>query len=764
MAAPLTRSEFLRQFEEELKTDEDLGVLSVLSSPHFARPRTPAVQQSTVLWLPPTPGSPILTLPELPQNVIEEERNRAIANFQQEQLPLIVQTRRQLVAQRQRQEQELQTQTEGRRKQRIIRNLPLVPIWTDLWTPEATELQILTKRSEIGHEIKELGRGTFSRVVLVRDPNDPKVTHAVKIQQNDQKTTEIEASTIRDMISLNLFNHPNIVHLQAILLGPVRTYMVLENIDFSLSSFLDNMPSYEERKQIYYQLLNALTECHSKNIIHRDIKPANILLKQIHGVPGLNWWVKLTDFGICKPGYLPKPQDVEGSEYYTLWFRPPEVLLKDPNYGLAADMFAMGSTFYHLVRNYDGRLTGSDDTKADQETKDTAWHFNIKTEIVDQLAREIAFSIGELPAETMDDLNELKRRYPTQTDLINRCMGLSGKYVAQFRARAGRWSREENEMKLISWMMRLDDEQRPDAGKIVSNELFRDVAESEGMKRLYRLAPAPGQILTCIPYLKQREIIERAYFVGPVNAFVAENWTALFLEIVNSALQYKQNLQFEEWNFLNISLTASTLWRLCLQFFNRTSLPFSLVEFLEYGWAIWSLVVPYLEDGLSNDSQALLNKIRPLEPDVFNTNKHAADLQRFVLDELKLRMDWVTSLHFVHELLNEIRSEQREFVKAFCLVISLKFYKFIQYLPSTLAFAAIHLVEKALDVEWQMCTDEIQHLGLQQELLKETLTLIRENGTMWLDVLQSKISKTEFLDLIDLLSRYIFQSSVVARP
>jgi serine/threonine protein kinase len=45
--------------------------------------------------------------------------------------------------------------------------------------------------------------------------------------------------------------------------------------------------------QIFFQIVSALSYCHSRKIIHRDIKPENILITMDHQI-------KLIDFGLSK--------------------------------------------------------------------------------------------------------------------------------------------------------------------------------------------------------------------------------------------------------------------------------------------------------------------------------------------------------------------------------------------------------------------------------------------------------------------------------
>lgn len=55
---------------------------------------------------------------------------------------------------------------------------------------------------------------------------------------------------------------------------------------------------------VLYNLLCAISYCHSSNVIHRDIKPANILINQ-------KCQVKICDFGLART--LPEPLIGKGS-------------------------------------------------------------------------------------------------------------------------------------------------------------------------------------------------------------------------------------------------------------------------------------------------------------------------------------------------------------------------------------------------------------------------------------------------------------------
>ena len=74
--------------------------------------------------------------------------------------------------------------------------------------------------------------------------------------------------------------------------------------------------------------------------MHRDLKPENMLLSE-EGV------VKLCDFGFAR--HLAGP-GAKYSEYVaTRWYRPPELLLGQTQYGLAVDIWALGESIHQSI-------------------------------------------------------------------------------------------------------------------------------------------------------------------------------------------------------------------------------------------------------------------------------------------------------------------------------------------------------------------------------------------------------------------------------
>lgn len=90
-----------------------------------------------------------------------------------------------------------------------------------------------------------------------------------------------------------------------------------------------------------WQLLSGVSYIHQAGVIHRDLKPQNLLVSSEN-------LLKIADFGLAFQANLPLGQRRHGVT--TLWYRAPEVILEDPNYDYAVDIWAVGCIMAEIIR------------------------------------------------------------------------------------------------------------------------------------------------------------------------------------------------------------------------------------------------------------------------------------------------------------------------------------------------------------------------------------------------------------------------------
>lgn len=86
-------------------------------------------------------------------------------------------------------------------------------------------------------------------------------------------------------------------------------------------------------------MISAIAAVHAKRLIHRDIKPQNILVE--------GEILKLADFGLARS--LTEPSRPYTEDVCTVWYKPPEVMLRSGNYSTEVDIWSIGCVFFEMV-------------------------------------------------------------------------------------------------------------------------------------------------------------------------------------------------------------------------------------------------------------------------------------------------------------------------------------------------------------------------------------------------------------------------------
>ncbi|KAG7013713.1 CBL-interacting serine/threonine-protein kinase 17 [Cucurbita argyrosperma subsp. argyrosperma] len=141
---------------------------------------------------------------------------------------------------------------------------------------------------------KTLGHGNFGKVKLAINfetdqPFAVKVLDKTKIID-----LNISDQFKREIRTLKLLKHPNIVRLHEVLASKSKIYMVLEYVNGGelFNRIASNGKLSEDRgRKIFQQLIDGVSHCHWKGVYHRDLKLENILVDAKGNI-------KISDFGL----------------------------------------------------------------------------------------------------------------------------------------------------------------------------------------------------------------------------------------------------------------------------------------------------------------------------------------------------------------------------------------------------------------------------------------------------------------------------------
>ncbi|KAI4864589.1 kinase-like protein [Hypoxylon rubiginosum] len=239
--------------------------------------------------------------------------------------------------------------------------------------------------------IKELGQGTFSRVMLATSqiaaddetngtanngtngpplPNTTSQPHrktlvAIKICEHGPRggasEERIEMSLKRELDIMQSISHPSLVHLKAWNIEPTRALLVLSYCPGG--DLFDVATAYRDAltpvllRRIFAELVGAVRYLHERRIVHRDIKLENVLVNIPPAEltkPDQDWAaypysvITLTDLGLSRRVADDEKLETRcGSDDYAA----PEVILGQSYDGRAVDAWSLGVLLYALLES-----------------------------------------------------------------------------------------------------------------------------------------------------------------------------------------------------------------------------------------------------------------------------------------------------------------------------------------------------------------------------------------------------------------------------
>jgi serine/threonine protein kinase len=194
-----------------------------------------------------------------------------------------------------------------------------------------------------------VGSGVFGTVFLATDRETNEQVALKRIGLDEGNHDGGPAHVIREVSLLRDFVHPNIVQLKDLEITDNGFQLIFEYVPDDLHQVLKGLrregAQLPMAKVLGYSqdLLSGIHACHSQLIIHRDLKPQNVL---IHPVRGL----KICDFGLSRT-FSPSNKAYT-PEVITLWYRGPELLLGQLQYGPEVDLWSAGCIIAEMATSY----------------------------------------------------------------------------------------------------------------------------------------------------------------------------------------------------------------------------------------------------------------------------------------------------------------------------------------------------------------------------------------------------------------------------
>uniref|UniRef100_A0A0D3EMR6 non-specific serine/threonine protein kinase n=1 Tax=Oryza barthii TaxID=65489 RepID=A0A0D3EMR6_9ORYZ len=209
---------------------------------------------------------------------------------------------------------------------------------------ECTRASLLG-RYEIG---RTLGEGNFGKVKYARHLATG-AHFAIKIlDRNKILSLRFDDQIRREIGTLKLLKHPNVVRLHEVAASKTKIYMVLEYVNggelFDKIAVKGKLSEHEGRR-LFQQLIDGVSYCHDKGVYHRDLKPENVLVDRRGNI-------KISDFGLSA---LPQHLGNDGLLHTTCGspnYIAPEVLQNRGYDGSLSDIWSCGVILYVMLVGY----------------------------------------------------------------------------------------------------------------------------------------------------------------------------------------------------------------------------------------------------------------------------------------------------------------------------------------------------------------------------------------------------------------------------
>ncbi|EXJ76544.1 CMGC/CDK/CRK7 protein kinase [Cladophialophora psammophila CBS 110553] len=214
-----------------------------------------------------------------------------------------------------------------------IKSRPTLP-------PEFAESESIYYRKPGNESV--VGAGTYGKVFkAIHIYTKDKV--ALKKIRMEGERDGFPITAVREIRLLQHLRHKHVVALQEVMVEKNECFMVFEYLSHDLTGLI-NHPTFKltpaHKKDLAKQMFDGLDYLHRRGVLHRDIKAANILISN-------TGQLKYADFGLAR--FYNKSRKLDyTNRVITIWYRPPELLLGETQYGPEVDIWSAACVFVEM--------------------------------------------------------------------------------------------------------------------------------------------------------------------------------------------------------------------------------------------------------------------------------------------------------------------------------------------------------------------------------------------------------------------------------
>jgi CTD kinase subunit alpha len=191
-----------------------------------------------------------------------------------------------------------------------------------------------------------IGSGTYGKVFKGLNVYTKRLVALKRIRMEGERDG-FPVTAVREIKLLQSLKHTNIVNLQEVMVEKNDCFMVFEYLSHDLTGLL-NHPTFKldsaQKKHLAKQMFEGLDYLHKRGVLHRDIKAANILVSS-DGI------LKLADFGLAR-FYAKHHQRDYTNRVITIWYRSPELLLGETQYGPPVDIWSAACVMVEIFTRH----------------------------------------------------------------------------------------------------------------------------------------------------------------------------------------------------------------------------------------------------------------------------------------------------------------------------------------------------------------------------------------------------------------------------